>query len=95
MSLEQVVSGLVDRIEKRFFGKYRGIVVDNLDPKKIGRLKVRVPSLLGEEVVTGWAMPCFPYGGDVNQGMVFTPEIDSGVWVEFALRGYHSENQRG
>ena len=83
MSLEQVVSSLVDRVEKRYFGKYRGIVEDNLDPKKLGRLKVRVPSLLGDEVVTGWAMPCLPYGGDPNRGMVFTPEKKTGVWVEF------------
>ena len=50
-------------IERRFYGKYRGIVVDNQDPSKLGRLKLRVPSVLGKDVVTGWATPCVPYGG--------------------------------
>ncbi len=57
--------------------------MDNADPKKLGRLKVSVPSVLGAAEVTGWATPCVPYGGDANQGFLFIPEIDAGVWVEF------------
>jgi hypothetical protein len=49
----------------------------------LGRLKLRVPSVLGNDVVTGWALPCAPYGGDANQGFLFIPEQDAGVWVEF------------
>ncbi len=82
-SLEKVVASLIQKVEKRFYGKYRGFVVDNADPEQIGRLKVKVPSVLGNEVVTGWAMPCTPYGGDANQGFLFIPEVDAGVWVEF------------
>ncbi len=83
MELEKVVADLVERVERRFFGKYRGLVVDNADPELLGRLKVRVPSVLGNEVVTGWALPCLPYGGDADQGMLFIPEVGAGVWVEF------------
>lgn len=83
MSLEKVVANLVQKIENRFYGKYRGFVVENADPEKLGRLKVRVPSVLGNDVVSGWAMPCTPYGGDTNQGMLFIPKVDAGVWVEF------------
>ncbi len=83
MSLEKVVADLVQKIERRFYGKYRGFVVDNDDEKHLGRLKLRVPSVLGNDVVTGWAMPCVPYGGDANQGVLFIPEKDAGVWVEF------------
>ncbi|BAP56312.1 hypothetical protein THII_2015 [Thioploca ingrica] len=83
MDLEQIITDLIQKLERRFYGKYRGIVVDNADPKKLGRLKLQVPSVLGDEVVTGWALPCLPYGGDVNQGFWFIPEVGAGVWVEF------------
>ena len=81
--LERVVADLVQLVERRVFGKYRGLVVDNADPQKLGRLKVRVPSLLGDQVVTGWATPCTPYGGADNQGMLMIPDVGAGVWVEF------------
>ncbi|MFH1217121.1 MAG: phage baseplate assembly protein V [Pseudomonadota bacterium] len=83
MTLEKIVSRLVQKVEQRFYGKYRGLVVDNEDPEQLGRLKVKVPSVLGGEVVTGWAFPCMPYGGGPNQGMLFIPEVDAGVWIEF------------
>jgi uncharacterized protein involved in type VI secretion and phage assembly len=83
VSLEKVVANLVQKVERRFYGKYRGLVVENADPEKLGRLKLSVPSVLGNDVVTGWAMPCVPYGGDANQGFLFIPEVGAGVWVEF------------
>jgi len=83
LSLEKVVANLVQKIEHRFYGKYRGFVVDNADPEKLGRLKLTVPSVLGKDVVTGWALPCLPYGGDMDQGFLFIPENGAGVWVEF------------
>lgn len=83
MNLEKAVASLMQKIERRFYGKYRGFVVDNEDPEQLGRLKVKVPSVLGSEIVTGWALPCTPYGGNGNQGMLFIPEVDAGVWIEF------------
>ena len=83
MNLEKIVATLVQKVEHHFYGKYRGFVVDNIDPEQLGRLKIQVPSVLGTEVVTGWAMPCVPYGGAANQGFFFIPDIGAGVWVEF------------
>lgn len=83
MSIEKIVADLIDKIDRRFYGKFRGMVVDNADPEYLGRLKLKVPSVLGNNVVTGWALPCVPYGGDADQGFLFIPEINAGVWVEF------------
>ena len=80
---DKILKRLIEKVDYKYYGKYRGIVVDNNDPENLGRLKVRVPSILGNDVVTGWATPCLPYGGASNQGFFAIPEIDAGVWVEF------------
>ena len=82
MELEKVVADLIQKVERRFYGKYRGFVKNNQDPKHLGRLTLQVPSVLGDEV-TGWAMPCVPYGGQDNQGFLCIPDVGAGVWVEF------------
>ena len=82
MGLEEVVANLVQKLERRFYGKYRGFVKDNADPEQLGRLKVTVPSVLGDQIAV-WAFPCLPYGGDTNQGFLFIPDIEAGVWIEF------------
>lgn len=79
---DDLLARLLDKVEHRFYGKYRAFVVDNADPQKRGRLRVRVPSVLGD-VVSGWALPCAPYGGHAGRGIFFIPEKDDGVWVEF------------
>lgn len=64
-----------------FFGKYRGTVVNNVDPLRIGRLQVMVPDVLAA-TPSGWAMPCVPCGGP-QMGTIALPSIGAGVWVEF------------
>ena len=71
---------ILDLLRNRYLGKYRGELVDNNDPTQRGRLKVRVPSVLGE--LDMWAMPCAPYAGE-GVGLYSLPESGTGVWVEF------------
>ncbi len=66
---------------ERFYGKYRGLVVENLDPEQIGRVLVQVPDVLGE-IPSSWAMPCVPAAG-IQSGCFIVPPIGSQVWVEF------------
>jgi hypothetical protein len=79
---EAILTRLVERVESRYYGKYRGVVTDNNDPDNLGRLKAKVPRLLGDEE-TGWALPAFPYGGATDQGLFLVPDVNAGVWIEF------------
>jgi uncharacterized protein involved in type VI secretion and phage assembly len=65
----------------QYYGKYRGTVVNNVDPMQIGRVQVMVPDVLGVGV-SSWAMPCVPLTGP-QMGAYFVPLIGAGVWVEF------------
>ncbi len=64
-----------------YFGKYKAVVVNNVDPLLIGRIQVIVPDV-ASLVPSTWAMPCVPVAG-INMGMFAPPLIGSGVWVEF------------
>jgi phage baseplate assembly protein gpV len=80
---ETVLARLIERVEGRYYGKYRGIVSDNNDPNNLGRVKASVPRLLGDSVTTGWALPAFAYGGAKEQGFFAVADIGAGVWIEF------------
>ena len=64
----------------RYYGKYRGVVVNNVDPMQIGRVMVSVPDI--GPIPTTWALPCLPASG-INTGVFTVPQIGAGVWVEF------------
>jgi uncharacterized protein involved in type VI secretion and phage assembly len=68
-------------LPERYFGKYRGTVVNNLDPMQIGRIQAIVPDVSGV-IPTSWAMPCLPNAG-LNSGVFTVPQIGAGVWIEF------------
>ena len=65
----------------RYYGKYRGTVIENIDPQQIGRVLVEVPDVLGL-TPSSWAMPCVPAAG-IQAGCFVVPPIGSQVWVEF------------
>lgn len=66
---------------KKFLGKYRGTVLNNIDPLQIGRILASVPDVLGP-TPTSWAMPCVPIAGK-QMGTYLVPQIGAGVWIEF------------
>ncbi|WP_416138199.1 phage baseplate assembly protein V [Halomonas sp. HK25] len=66
---------------EKFYGKYRGLVVSNIDPMQQGRIQVQVPDVAGLAPLS-WAMPCAPVAG-IQNGMFALPQPGSGVWVEF------------
>src|SRR6266851_3812213 len=62
---DDLLTRLVERAETRYFGKYRGHVQDNNDPKSLGRIKASVPQVLGD-LDTGWAVPAEAKQPDVK-----------------------------
>ena len=77
---DRVTQALLEGQRRQFFGKYRGVVTNNRDDNKQGRLEVQVPQVLGTAKV--WAWPCVPFAGK-DVGFFSLPEPDTGVWVEF------------
>lgn len=69
----------------RWYGKYRSFVRDVNDPEHRGRLRLEVPAVLGTGRAhwSGWALPCFPYGGNPDRGLYLLPEDGASVWAEF------------
>jgi uncharacterized protein involved in type VI secretion and phage assembly len=64
-----------------FWGKFRGTVSDNQDPLMTGRIKAKVPDVLGD-VESGWALPALPFTG-ASTGFVAVPPSGALVWIEF------------
>ena len=69
---------------------YQGIVVDNNDPLKIGRVRVRVSQFLPEEAISSshcpWAVMRRPsgFGGQSERSDFFIPSVGSKVLVQFS-----------
>jgi len=66
---------------RRYYGKYRGTVLVNLDPEQRARIMAMVPDVLGI-TPSSWAMPCVPLAGK-SEGTFMVPQVGAGVWIEF------------
>ncbi|MDQ2990949.1 MAG: phage baseplate assembly protein V [Pseudomonadota bacterium] len=69
---------------KKFWGKYQGTVINNIDPDFRGRLQVMVPDVTALLPST-FAEACVPLAGPTGppMGVYMVPPIGAGVWVEF------------
>jgi uncharacterized protein involved in type VI secretion and phage assembly len=70
--------------EKKYFGKYRAVVVSNIDPEFRGRLVLTIPDVASAFPNT-YAEPCVPLAGPLGppMGVYMVPPPGAGVWVEF------------
>lgn len=62
------------------YGFYKGVVIDNADPEKRGRIKVEVHHL-ATDALPSWALP-MSWGG-AKYGVFVPPEVGDVVWVTF------------
>jgi Type VI secretion system/phage-baseplate injector OB domain len=74
--------------KKFLYGPYRGIVEYNKDPLRIGRCKVRIPTLHGTMKpelldILPWSRPKFPTPSGEDSGTFIVPEVGMTVWVQF------------
>jgi hypothetical protein len=65
----------------RYYGKYRGTVVTNVDPQQRGRIMAMVPDVQGL-IPLSWALPCVPIAGK-QEGTFMVPQVGASVWIEF------------
>jgi hypothetical protein len=70
-------------IDERFLAIYDGTVVNNADPEKLGRVRVRIPGLIEPE--SGWAEPVGKAGGSAQRGEFDVPEVGAFVTVQFLM----------
>jgi len=67
--------------DQKYFGLYRGTVVNNIDPMQLGRIIAIVPDVTGITPTT-WAMPCVPLAGK-QMGTFMVPQIGAGIWMQY------------
>lgn len=65
----------------RYYGLYEAIVTKNVDPEQLKRVKVRFTEI-GGNLESAWAPILSPMSGD-GAGLVFIPEVDSYVTIQF------------
>lgn len=81
MNFLDVLVNAQERNAHRVFGVVIGLVTNNQDPDKLGRVKVKFP-WLSDEDESFWARIASPMAGN-DRGLYFLPEVDDEVLVIF------------
>ena len=66
-------------------GAVVGLVIDNVDPDGMHRVKVKYPVDSGDELKSSWCRMCSPMAGK-DRGLVILPDIGTEVVLVFAYR---------
>lgn len=80
MSITEILEGS-RREETKIYGVVTGIVTNNQDPDGLGRVKVKIPRISGEDE-TYWARVVSFMAGK-ERGGFFLPEVDDEVLLAF------------
>lgn len=80
-SLLDVISGGAQKDAGKKYGMVVGIVTNNQDPDKMGRVKVKFP-WLSDDQESWWARIATPMAGG-GRGAYFLPEVNDEVLVAF------------
>ena len=92
----------LEYVFKRYYSVYRAEVVENKDPKKRGRIKVRVPALFGKKTIPIFVTPKDFRNSGPNKGEFYPPTVGDWVFVEFEggnqdypiySGGWHAEDE--
>ncbi len=82
------------KIEKTHRGFFKGIVVDNVDPQKLKRVKVKIPKKFETEdnAKLPWCFPSNAYGlgGRPDLSSFVIPEINSELIIEFPFEDLYT-----
>ncbi|MBZ5681031.1 MAG: phage baseplate assembly protein V [Acidobacteriia bacterium] len=80
-SLLDVLAAPSHAEQGKFYGVVMGLVTDNKDPDKMGRVKVKFP-WLSDQNESWWARIAVPMAGP-GRGVYFLPEVDDEVLLAF------------
>ena len=72
----------LENVARRFYSSYYAIVVSADDPNQQGRVKIRVPSITGQQELPTWVMPKAAFAAE-DAGFFRVPKQGEGVYVEF------------
>lgn len=76
-------------LEGKFFGVYRAIISNVMDPEKRGRIKVYCSSVYGEGIESGWILPAMQFIGNGFGLYCIPPSSIQGkrnyVWLMFEM----------
>lgn len=76
------MASIDDSPEPRYFGIHEGVVTQNVDPRGLGRIRVRVPGIT-DDAGSAWALPVSVGGGTHGRGIWDIPDVGAEAYVFF------------